>query len=237
MTAPEATAPRRAATARGRSLADAIGGSSSSRGRSRTGGASRSRHSRRAVVSPARASSTAFLVRSSASPCRRTSTAWVARQRAPRGRPYGFPLSPLFHLPACFRSVLSGIGVLLGADRAVHRLHPYVSGSGSTISCLIRIRFLALSHPSGLGLSSGPNQTKGGWLLGFKKRFSRPSSLRRILFLMLHLLGGVSASDQGPQRCLPTCPPPLFQWFRHLQVENHPQNPQNSRVCPSQIEF
>src|ERR1019366_8108123 len=76
-----------------------MGGRSKWMGRSLRGGMSRSRQRRRAVMSPARASSITFRVNCSASPSSRDSISKVAWLRLPGGRPDGLPLVPLENWP------------------------------------------------------------------------------------------------------------------------------------------
>jgi hypothetical protein len=71
-----------------------IGGRESSTGRSRRGATVRSRQSRNAVGSPARASSTALRLSAVASPSSNSCAARVDRLIEPRGRPPGFPDCP-----------------------------------------------------------------------------------------------------------------------------------------------
>ncbi len=60
----------------------------------------RSRHSRSAIPSPARASSTARRVSASASPSSSSSAVCVALLRAPAGRPLGLPDRPFLNRPS-----------------------------------------------------------------------------------------------------------------------------------------
>src|SRR5205823_15085320 len=71
-----------------------VGGRESSTDRSRRGATVRSRQSRSAVGSPARASSTALRLSAVASPSSNSCAARVDRFIAPRGRPPGFPDCP-----------------------------------------------------------------------------------------------------------------------------------------------
>src|SRR5947209_7164594 len=71
-----------------------IGGRESSTERSRRGATVRSRQSRNAVGSPARASSTALRLSAVASPSSNSCAARVDRLIEPRGRPPGFPDRP-----------------------------------------------------------------------------------------------------------------------------------------------
>ncbi len=85
--------------------------------RSRRGATVRSRQSRNAAGSPARASSTALLVNAAALPSSNNSAARVARLVEPRGRPPGLPDCPLANgrpraLPAVFAVFCSEISVI-----------------------------------------------------------------------------------------------------------------------------
>jgi hypothetical protein len=90
VSSPRPTAATTTPTASAASRAECRGGKSITTRTSLRGGRRRSMHRRRAVVSPARARSTALRVRASASPSSSARAAWVLRLRAPFGRP-GLP--------------------------------------------------------------------------------------------------------------------------------------------------
>jgi len=107
-TFPAAHSAISAAEAFAASAAVSIFGSSKETHRSRLGATSRSRHIRRAVVSPSSALSINLRVIPSTSPSRSASAASVAWLRDPFGLPFGLPLCPGGNgRPRCFEFAFS----------------------------------------------------------------------------------------------------------------------------------
>src|SRR5262249_34681567 len=147
---PDAQASRTADDAMTKSLTFSIFGNSKITGRSRLGGNSLSRQSRRAAISPSNAFSTALRAMALASPSSGASTAIVALLWEPLGRPSGLPLRPaLKGRPRCFFAVFSAGGRLSLASRL-----GVMSSLSPEFDDMLHLLFQRVARPVGPGRAS-----------------------------------------------------------------------------------